>query len=78
MGHAAYATEVNKDLTFDRLPQLATLLSLPSGFTFQVKTLDKDLTIEPRKAGGVAHIIRDNLHDVYEGCGFDAACSFTP
>jgi len=50
----------------------------PKGWTFKVKTLDKDLTIESTKPGGVAHIIQDDLLDTYEGCGFDDACSYTP
>jgi hypothetical protein len=25
---------------------------------------------------GIPHIIRDDLHDVYEGCGFDATCNY--
>ena len=74
----SYATEVDKDLSFDQLPNLASKLSLPEGFKFDAKTLTKDLTIDPRKADGLAHIVRDNLHDVYEGCGFDAACDYTP
>jgi len=74
----SYATEVDKDLSFDQLSNLASKLSLPEGFKFEVKTLTKDLTIDPRKADGLAHIVRDNLHDVYEGCGFDAACNYTP
>ena len=31
-----------------------------------------------RRLGGVAHIMRDELHDMYEGCGFDAACNYAP
>lgn len=68
-----------KDLTFEQLPQLGSKLkNLPKGWKFETKVLTKDLTIDPRKAKGVAHIIRDELHDVYEGCGFDAACNYVP
>jgi hypothetical protein len=75
----SYATEVDKDLTYDQLSQLASKLKqLPAGWKFEVKTLDKDLTIEPGKARNVAHIVRDELHDVYEGCGFDKACNYMP
>jgi hypothetical protein len=42
------------------------------------KTLTRELTIDPRKANGVAHIVRDGLHNVYEGCGFDKACNYVP
>ena len=74
----SYATEVDKDLSFDQLSNLASKLKLPDGFKFEVKTLTKNLTIDPRKANDVAHILRDNLHDIYAGCGFDAACSYIP
>ena len=74
----SYATEVNPRLTFADLPLLAGQLQLPAGWTFAAKTLTSDLTIDPRKADGVAHIIRDNLHNVYQGCGFDAACNYAP
>jgi hypothetical protein len=74
----SYATEVDKNLTFDQLPQLGSKLKLPSGYTFEVKTLTEDLTIDPGKANGVAHLIRDDLHDMYEGCGFDQTCNYVP
>lgn len=75
----SYATEVDKDLNIKQLPQLADKLkNLPDGWTFEVKTLEENLTIDPRRADGVAHIVRDELHNVYEGCGFDATCDYTP
>jgi hypothetical protein len=51
---------------------------LLAGCIFEVKTLTKDLMIDPRNADGVAHIIRDDLHNVYEGYGFDATCNYVP
>ena len=74
----SYATEVDTSLTFNQLPQLKSKLNLPQGWKFEVKELTKDLTVDPRKAKGVAHIIRDDLHNVYEGCSFDAACNYVP
>jgi hypothetical protein len=75
----SYASEIDPSLTIDQLPNLGgKLKSLPAGWAFQAKTLDQDLTVDPRNAGGLAHIVRDELHDVYEGCGFDAACNFVP
>jgi len=72
-------TAIDPTLSFDKLPQLGAKLKLPEGYTFEVKTLTEDLTIDPRKApDNTAHIIRDNFHDVYEGCGFDAACNYVP
>jgi hypothetical protein len=61
------------------LPELgAKLKGLPKDWAFEVKTLDRDLTVEPGSVEGVARIVRDELHDVYEGCGFDAACNYVP
>jgi hypothetical protein len=74
----SYATEVDTDLTLDQLSNLASKLKLPDGFKFEVKVLTRDLAIDARKANGLAHIIRDNLHDIYQGCGFDNACSYIP
>ena len=74
----SYVTEVDSSLTFDRLAQLGSKLKLPAGWRFEAKMLDKELTIEPGKSGSVAHIIRDELHNVYEGCGFDVTCSYVP
>jgi hypothetical protein len=52
---------------------------LPAGWTFAVKTLDKDLTvIPPANKNHIAHVMADEFDDVYEGCGFDSACSYTP
>ena len=75
----SYATEVDGSLTYDQLPQLASKLKLPPGWKFEEKTLTEDLTIDPRKApANTAHIIQDNLHNRYEGCGFDEACNYVP
>jgi hypothetical protein len=69
---------VDKDLSFDQLKDLGSKLKLPQGWKFEAKQLTKDLTVDPRNSNGVAHIVRDDLHDVYEGCGFDKACNYVP
>ena len=74
----SYVTVVDKALSIDDLSELAGKLKLPDGWKFETKTLDTDLTIDPTKAGGVAHIIQDQMQDTYEGCGFDGACNYTP
>lgn len=71
-----YAQFVNKDINEDMLPKLGDMLSLPLGWRFEAKVLDKDLTVVP--AGNVAHVITDDFQDVYDGCGFDTACSYMP
>jgi len=66
-----YATEVDPNLTFDQLPPLRSKPKLSQGFRFKVKTLDSDLTISPTQVSNhTAHIVRDELHNVYKGCGF--------
>ena len=74
----SYATEVDPDLSLDQLSNLASKLKLPDGFRFEIKTLKRDLAIDLRNANGFAHVIQDNLHDIYQGCGFDNACSYIP
>ena len=74
----SYTTEVDTDLSLDQLSNLASKLKLPNGFRFEIKTLTRDLSIDMRNANGLTHIIRDNLHDIYQGCGFDNACSYIP
>lgn len=74
----SYSTEVDSELTLDQLPELRGKLKLPPGWTFEEQRLSKDLTVDPRNNYGTAHIVRDDLHNVYEGCGFDTACSYVP
>jgi hypothetical protein len=74
----SYATEVDKELALDRLPELDSALKLPDGYRFEVATLRQDLTIDSRNAGGMVHLLGDELHDIYLGCGFDAACNSNP
>ena len=78
MGDAVLLDRSGQDLTIDNLPELGSKLKLPKGFKFAVVTLTSDLIIDPGKAAGLAHILRDDHHDLYEGCGFDAACNYTP
>jgi len=74
----SYITVVDKGLSIDNLSELGSKLKLPDGWKFETKKLDTDLTIDLTKAGGVAHIIQDQMQNTYEGCGFDAACNYTP
>lgn len=74
----SYTTEVDAELTFESLTELGDRLNLPAGWTFETQRLAKDLTVDPRNAYGNAHIVRDDLHNIYEGCGFDTACSYVP
>jgi hypothetical protein len=44
----SWSDHVDKTMTEAKLPELGTILSLPKGWTFSVKTLDQDLTIAPQ------------------------------
>jgi hypothetical protein len=74
----SYTTEVDAELSLEELPELGSKLNLPAGWTYEAKRLTKDLTVDPRNNYGTAHIVRDDLHNAYEGCGFDTACSYVP
>jgi len=40
--------------------------------------LEQDLSLQPRRADGIAYILRDDLGNAYQGCGFYATCNFLP
>lgn len=71
----SYTDEIDNNLTLAQLSQLGSKLNLPSGWSFETMVLTQDLTVDTTKANGTAHIVRDNLSNVYQGCGFDNACS---
>jgi hypothetical protein len=74
----SYTNHVDKGLSMDKLPELGKVVKLPTGWTFKVKELDRDLTIAPPAPTYTAHSVVDNLLEVYAGCGFDTACSYLP
>ena len=75
----AYTNLVDKSLTEAGLRDLGSKLKLPAGWKYEVKTLDRDFTFAPpERTGYLAHAIVDDLQNVYQGCGFDDACSYVP
>jgi hypothetical protein len=75
-----YTNVVDAKLTQADLPKLGERYkNLPQGWKFVVKKLDKDLAvIPPADKDYTAHVMADEFDNVYEGCGFDAACSYMP
>lgn len=65
-------------LSMDTLDTLASKLQLPAGWSFDKQILTKDLSLQPRRSSGNAYIMRDNLGNTYQGCGFDATCNYLP
>ena len=54
------------------------LKNLPQGWTFETKVLTKDLSLDTRRTGLWASIIRDELGNTYEGVGFDDLANYIP
>lgn len=69
-----YTTHTDPTLTEKDLPNLDRKLKLPTGWQFRAMTLDKDFTVTTK---GVAHIVPDNLENMYQGC-IDGVCNFDP
>jgi hypothetical protein len=74
----AYTNLVDKNLTQAELPNLGTKLALPLGWKFEVKTLDKDLTLVPPPPDYLAHAVSDNFQNIYAGCDFGNTCNYIP
>ena len=73
-----YTKEVDPSLTIDNLDQLGGKLKLPAGWKFETKVLTKDLSLDTRRSGHWASILRDELGNTYEGTGFDDIASYVP
>jgi hypothetical protein len=59
----AYAQIVDPALTQEQLSALAARLQLPEGWHYRTRALDRDLVL---RAGGVAHIVQDELQNTYQ------------
>lgn len=59
----------------ENLAHLASRLDLPRDWGFRTETLDWDLEVTSAKHDNLAHVLRDNLHNVYQGS--DAGRAFT-
>jgi hypothetical protein len=60
-----YTNFIDRTLTYDDLPNLATRLKLGKGWQFKSKILDRDLVIDTT---GLANIVADDLANMYQGC----------
>lgn len=65
-----YTNHLAADLTEADLPNLADRLTLAEGWQFTSKTLDRDLVLDTQ---GLAHIVADDLSNMYQGCTADVA-----
>jgi hypothetical protein len=58
-----YALIVDPTLTAANLPNLASKLKLPKGWTYRSRILDKDLVLT---TSGTAKVLQDNLENSYQ------------
>jgi hypothetical protein len=74
-----YTKAVDPTLTIDNLDTVGgKLKNLPPGWKFETKVLSKDLSLDTRRTGLWASIIRDELGNTYEGAGFDDLANYVP
>ncbi len=59
----------------DNLAHLASRLDLPRDWGFRAETLGWDLEVSSAKHDNLAHVLQDNLHNVYQGS--DVGRAFT-
>lgn len=69
-----FTDRVDQDPTEAALPRPAGPRGLPGGWAYQVRKLDRDLTIT---TDGLAHILPDDQANMYQGC-VDGAANFDP
>jgi hypothetical protein len=62
-------------LSEEHLAHLASRIALPSGWGFRAEMLDQDLEVTAAHHDNLAHVVQDNLHNVYQGS--DAARAFS-
>jgi len=74
----AYTDVADKTLTLAELPKLGSKLHLPPGWKYEVKTLEKDLTLTPPAPDHIAHAVSDEFMNIYAGCDFGTTCNYIP
>ena len=59
----SYSQIVNPNLTMGDLPDLAKQLKLPTGWSYQSRVLEQELSLV---ANGIAYVLQDNLSNSYQ------------
>jgi haloalkane dehalogenase len=63
-------------LSEDNLAHLGSRLDLPDSWGFRAEILDQDLEVSSAKHDNLAHVLQDNLHNVYQGSDVGRAFSY--
>ena len=74
----SYSNFINKPETVESLDDLGSKLTLPVGWKYRVKVLDKDLEVHAPAPNFMALVLQDNFRNTYQGCDSGAACNYTP
>ena len=76
-----YTKAVDPSLNPDNLHTVGgKLKSLPAGWKFETRVITENLSLDTGRAGGWAAIIRDELGNTYQGCGYgaDVSANYVP
>jgi hypothetical protein len=71
----SFTRQWDPDLTEDNLAHLGGRLDLPDGWGFRTEVLQRDMKVSPAGPDKRAHMMQDNLHNVYHGS--DAGRAFS-
>ncbi len=74
----SFTAHWDESLTKDNLAQLGSKLTLPDGWGFRAKVLDRDLRVATVESGHLAHVLQDNLHNTYQGSDAGKAFNYVP
>ena len=75
----SYNAHTDEGLAAEESPAtLGSRLTLPEGWKFRVKTLDRDLVVSQDKTGKLAHVMQDDLLNRYQGSDGGKAFSYVP
>jgi hypothetical protein len=75
----SYNAHTDQGLAAEQSPAtLGSRLTLPEGWRFRVKTLDRDLVVSQDKTGKQAHVMQDDLLNRYQGSDGGKAFNYVP
>jgi hypothetical protein len=75
----SYNAHTDEGLAAEQSPAtLGGRLTLPEGWNFRVKTLDRDLVVSQDKTGKLAHVMQDDLLNRYQGSDGGKAFNYAP
>lgn len=63
------------NLSEDNLAHLGSRLDLPASWGFRVEVLERDMEVSSGGHDGLAHLVQDNLHNIYQGSDVGRAFS---